>query len=101
MAYGTNPEPACSLPGHDPEWWVSEHPGKCSGGCAHGLAAHICLNHCPVVAQCQEVAAMNPDMWSGMVMGGRIWDPRPRKREFVLPLIRSRCGSCVSELALV
>lgn len=91
-------ETACSKPGYDPEWWVFEHPGRCTRLCAHSLAAHICLNHCPVLQQCQEMAALNPDMWAGMVVGGMIWDGRKSKRMFVQPPYRSHCEACVPAL---
>lgn len=91
-------EPACSNISYNPEWWVMEHPGRCSVYCPHSVASHICLNHCPLLQQCQEMAALNPDMWAGMVVGGRIWDHRKSRREFVLPPHRERCESCSGTL---
>lgn len=95
MTYGVNSIlAACSGHGYDPEWWVTEHVGRCHKSCPHGLAAHICLNHCPVLKECQEMAAMNPDQWAGMVIGGLIWDSRPSQRGFHAPPLRLSCEAC-------
>ena len=95
MTSGVDPSlAACGSSGYDPEWWVAEHVGRCHKGCAHGIAAHICRSHCPVLAQCQEMAALNPDQWNGMVVGGLIWDSRPSKRAFQQPPLRLSCEAC-------
>lgn len=93
--------PLCSSPGYDPEWWTLLHPGRCDRFCPHGLAAHICLNHCPLLARCQDMAALNLEVFSGMVVGGLIWDSRPSKKEFRQPPLRLQCEACQPELALV
>lgn len=86
--------PACSDPNNDPEWWVLEHPGRCHRFCPHGLAAHICLNHCPLLKQCQDMAAENPSMWTGMVVGGMMWNNRRSQRRWQAPPMRIRCEAC-------
>jgi hypothetical protein len=101
MTSGVNVQPACSISDYDPEWWTFEHPGRCHKGCAHGLASHICLSHCPLVKQCQDMASDNPDMWAGMVVGGMIFDARRSKRHWWQPAGRISCESCKPELALV
>lgn len=63
----------CAVEGVDPEWWVHQHPGHCQRDCSHGLASHICLNHCAVVDLCQDwMETSGKDEFSGMVLGGLI-----------------------------
>jgi hypothetical protein len=83
----------------DPEWWTSDHVGRCESYCAHGLAVHICVSHCPVLAQCQEMAATNSKEWGGIVIGGLMWNPGKGQRVLRQPPRRTRCEAC--EPALV
>lgn len=65
------PRPLCAEPNVDPEWWVTLHAGRCPKGCPHGLAAHLCLDHCPLLEECQGILALSySDEYLGMVLGG-------------------------------
>jgi hypothetical protein len=44
------------------------------------------------------MSALNPDMWTGMVVGGMIWDGRKSKRMFTQPPHRERCEACAPAL---
>jgi len=92
------PETACSSGDYDPEWWSHEHVGRCSTGCPHVLAAHICLNHCPSMQRCQEIAAMNPSIWAGMVIGGMMYSGNRRHRTILARFqpytVPVTCSSC-------
>lgn len=98
MISGAN-DPYCSRPDYDPEWWVHEHPGRCTKDCSHGLAAHICRDHCPLQQACQEMAAQDPKRWQGMVVGGMMWSANQFRRKVSQPPLKTRCSAC--EPALV
>lgn len=86
--------PACADPDYDPDWWTLDHPGRCNKYCPHSLAAHICVNHCPLFQRCQEVAYMQPEVWTGMVIAGQIWNNRANKKRFETPPLRIKCEAC-------
>jgi hypothetical protein len=94
MIFGS--EAACRNPGYDPEWWVHEHRGRCHRWCTHGLAAHICLNHCPLLEMCQEAGANNPKAFDGVVLGGMFWwmGTNSGRRPVTQPPHRERCEAC-------
>lgn len=71
-----------------------DHPGRCNKYCPHSLAAHICLNHCPLLEACQDMAAQHPEEWTGMVIAGKIWNNRPSRKKFEAPPVRIKCESC-------
>jgi hypothetical protein len=53
----------CAQPGMDPDLW---HDDK-----RWGYARHICINHCPVLAECNAWAQQHPI--GGTVLGGLLW----------------------------
>lgn len=69
------PDVACAAPDYDPEWWVAYHPGRCHTDCQHRLAIHICLNHCPLLRECRDMASWSSERWQGMVVGGMMGGP--------------------------
>jgi hypothetical protein len=94
---------ACREQGMDPEWWVGEHISRLHLGCPHQLARHICLTHCPVMAQCKEIGNQDPPAWVGMTIGGvlrtatRVKAGRPARVEVVLLPPKRRCHLCPEE----
>ena len=91
------PRPRCAEAGMDPEWWVGYHPGQCSKGCPHGLAAHICLSHCLLLDQCQD-RMMNTGTgeYVGMVLGGmmKVRDLHGHQMLRVPKVLYASCETC-------
>ena len=93
----TRPEVLCADANRDPEWWVHQHPGHCPKGCPHGLAAHICLSHCALVAICQDrMSTSDKNEYVGMVLGGliKMRDHHGKVQLRVPKTLRKHCESC-------
>jgi hypothetical protein len=96
----TRPRVLCAESGSDPEWWVHQHPGHCPKGCPHGLAAHICLNHCPLVTSCQDrMTTSDKREFVGMVLGGliKVGDHHGKSQIRVPLTLFQHCESCDQE----
>lgn len=63
---------ACRRPDVNPDWWTDVHHTRSHLKCSHALARHMCLFHCPVLAECAEDQDMWGTDWNGMVIAGQM-----------------------------
>lgn len=66
----------CAQPDVSPDrWHTDRHRDGHDNNGAAGWARHICLHHCPVLAQCRaDTDALEPEWRQSCVLGGVIYD---------------------------
>lgn len=90
---------ACRRPDMEPNWWTDTHETMSHDDCRHGLARHVCLAHCPVLAECAEDEVQWDTDWKGMVVAGTLRSLRygVAVQSRTQPFLRGLCPFCVKE----